>query len=236
LQAVEQELKLPKTELLLQEQATPRSRPSGDDETRVRAPQHVSPHREPLAKPAQAPERARVATPQAAPDATVRRPPIAVTSEPSSARLDESTASGRRRTRKGVLVAAAILVAAVGAVVVIALVGGSPKTPTADRPTTGERVVPQQIGLSAPPGTPVVSGRRATPTTAAFRWRYANPVADDSFRWQSSGTAAKSTRGTATRRELDVPLRRGATVCLSVQVIRSDGSDPSAFSPPVCVH
>jgi hypothetical protein len=228
LRAIEQEQQLPLTPLTLLEDVAPRraARTEGADETRVRTPQTVA--AQPVRAAPSRRERERVMPEPVALDATMERPrPV----EERAPEQGPSPPAGRRR-----VVALAAVGAAVVAAVVIGVVLSSGGNPHAAAPP--ERVVRQSVGLTASPGTPIVQAsapvRKGASSLVTFHWRgYANELNTDTFVWRRSGSVAPA-HGTATAPSLRVAVARGKTACLSVQVIRNDGSSPSEFSDPVC--
>jgi serine/threonine protein kinase len=255
LQAVEQEQRLPLTPLLVPEEPSEPLRtnePPGGDETRVRGHQSVDAqpvlegdathrrgHGRPLitsvAQPGlpsgdgRRPERQRAPAPVLPPAAGTVRRPSPISSEASAPGAPEIAS---RPSRRGLLVMLAVAIAVAAAAAVALTQGGGaggPPTPTVVTP------VPQEVFSGAPPGTPTVVAR-AAPGAVRFSWpRYANAETGDSFRWRVSGSG-HIRRGATSSPRLTLRAASGASLCLSVQVLRAVGTAPSALSDPTCAQ
>lgn len=226
LQAVEQELRLTRTEIVLAaEETTMRVADAlpAPDETRLK-PQQVSPTAE--ATEARAPV---VATPSvreatqlrgdltspravgrdADPDTQLR--PAADGGAPSAA--PEGTS--RRAPRWGALLAAAVLVVVVGTVAVLQLAGGGVRTAAPEGPVSAP---PPELGRRVPdPGAATVTATRSG-GSVTFAWTYDHALPDDHFLVVvDDGTPRPVDQPTLT---LDSTER----TCAKVRVLREDGS------------
>ena len=149
-------------------------------------------------------------------------------------------AAGTERARPSGRVLA---VAAGGLVVIVAAVafftlgpgaGQSPSNPTRAAAPTASGGEQNALGPGATaPGQPTVTARSAGGTQVRFSWKYANPAAGDTFRWQRVSGTAGPAGGASTKPELLVSLSPGQSVCVEVEVRRSNGQASNA-SPPVC--
>ena len=231
LQVIEQELRLPRTEIVVAEEvARPSGPDGGGDETRMQGPQLLV---------AQAPEgqtpvtedlRTRRRTPavrgvNAPEDATVHRPGTSL--EHPEVEGDEQP-SGRRWLGWAAL--ALILVVLVS--VTWLLAGGL--RPEA-RPTTTPSfsAPPPDPGAAVPPpGRPVIKGVR-NGTVVTFTWTYANPLASDEFYYRLAVNGPQRTVSDPWLRLPDQP--KGKRVCIWVRVHRASGADPSRTSTKGCV-
>jgi len=253
LQAIEQEQHLPLTPLTLAgESAAGRPSPSvGADSTRIRSPQTVvaqpeaedTGRRPPMSvasvrasSSAPAPpaprQRERVVLTSPAAEGTVRVPRLVVPVEEESAAEPPPRRLG---TRRRLIAGAVVVIVLAGAGAILFSQGSSPTSAGTPAGLAGDQSPAQNVAAAASPGTPDV---RVSTTKAGrvvvFRWGgYANALTSDTFRWKRSGSG-KPSRGVATRSTLQVPVTKGDVACLSVQVIRSDGSSPSDFSDVAC--
>ncbi|HEV7204983.1 MAG TPA: serine/threonine-protein kinase [Jatrophihabitans sp.] len=236
LQAVEQELQLPRTEIVVTTEA-------GDAPTPGEGPQLWQSAPATVARPASF-------SPQGSAPPAVNPPPPPTTARPAAyavqggapTRYAPSSAPGAARTeadgraRRGplVLVAGGVLLVGVLAVVIgFAVTGGSGKPkPIATVSNGVDTQDAGQLGENLPPGRPTVTGTRASAGVLVFRWTYSAALPSDTFEWREVGT---SRRGVVTE-----PLLRlsdpGGSHCVQVRVVRIDGSNASAtFSPKGCV-
>jgi serine/threonine protein kinase len=260
LQAIEQEQHLPLTALILVDDAADRpaatNRPRDADDTRVRPLQTIEAQpvrtsdttrnrsvvardlitsvgdprgKSPASSPAPQGRRARTPAPAAAAlEGTIHvSRPIAEAED----RAGDTTSHRARHARWGIAAAtAAIGLAATG---VFVLSDGSTDPTASPSPEVTE---PQSIPIASSPGTPLVRATRADARHVQFSWSgYANQKATDTFRWRQSGTG-KPRQGVAAKPILRVTAPEGSQVCLTVQVVRSDGSAPSNASDVTCAQ
>lgn len=229
LQAIEQEMRLPRTplELASAEHHNNQARASdGGDRTQVRAPQRISPD---TALPPVSPASGAAfnADPAAQETRRSNRPvaPIAAYDEQVIGQTvlrgapEDPTITPPPTTPKR-----SILVVAVGLVVVAAIAGISwvvltQPPPQRPEPTVAVTAPPPEIEQPVPaPGAPVVSCRRKS-TTVRCSWTYSNALPDDQFEWRPAGSNQR------------IPTKRAAVsftsqspACIEVRVIRKDGS------------
>jgi serine/threonine protein kinase len=256
LQAVEQELRLPRTELNLpdQEPATDwtqrRAASTTPDATRVK-PRVVDPD-----GPAQHPDRTvrrpsgagfGLRTPPAGtyqqarpyepppvdPVAAVRLPaeplPDRTIQRPSArpTELAEPAATpAGRRSRRQVWTIAAVALVVAGGIGVAVSLGGSPPAGTPDAVPTDE--ARDQDPAAGLVGTPIVSVRRIGPNYH-FSWQVdPAPQPGDSFVWRNLGTGEeKPVAGTS----LNLPVS-GGNICIEVSVRRAN--TPPSWSIKAC--
>ncbi|MDQ2797139.1 MAG: protein kinase [Actinomycetota bacterium] len=256
LQSVEQELTLPRTEIVVTTEAG-----HGVDETNEppmghsTAPSTVA---RPLAVSPQTPLTYRAAEPGGAVDAppTNARPETYAAQYGSKAPtrygpgdirssvrstatvpVQPKPATSRRRS-PALLVAGAVVVAGVAVGVGFAVTGTGSNAPDQPKSTVSQTAGTQNAALPGeqiPPGTPKVTGRRVTSGVAVFTWGYSAPQPGDTFAWRETRGTRRT--GTAPAPTLRLPVARGNTpTCIQVRVIRSDGTNASAtFSPEGCI-
>lgn len=256
LQQIEQELRLPRTELQVvsAEEEPSEVRDSAGDATQVRAR---------AAAPAPAPAKsghsrwapARAPAPETKPrapqlaDATVRRhtaepvargrsPRRAVEStatvlRPKIAGPEPETRSDRPVRRWMVIAAAGVVIATAAAILIVLQFGRSTGTDAKPRGATStELPSPQPDAL--PPGKPAVTGHRLNPSAVTFTWSYSAQLGSDTFRWQ---TPDGSQSGVVQQPEVTLTVPAGTAVCVQVKVIRADGSNAAPeWSPEGCVN
>ena len=87
-------------------------------------------------------------------------------------------------------------------------------------------------GASAP-GEPTVTAAGAGGTQVTFSWRYGNPAAGDTFRWQRVSGTAGTAGGVLAKPQLVVSLPQGQALCVVVEVRRA-GGQASEASQPAC--
>lgn len=247
LQEIEVEQRLQATELTLigeSVRAVARSRTAvAADPTRIRAPQVVEaqPPRAPTSSAviSRAPATADTASPRVSRrgpevprhDTQVKAPKyVEPEAEPELSVPTSAPAVAVRSVRRTLIVAFGGLLV-VGVVGAVLLTRGGPATGK----TAASTPTPHDVFVTATPGTPAVQVSLAPDgRSAVFRWGgYANALTSDTFRWRRSGSGT-AREGVATSPSLRVKVPRSGVVCLSVQVIRNDGSSPSTFSPVVC--
>ncbi len=161
---------------------------------------------------------------------TVRRPVRPESVTPPGPPTPEPPARSRSAPAAGIVAGCVLVIAAIGAAVILSHHGG--QTATGAGPSAGHSQSALGPGITAP-GTPAVVVTRAG-HRLRFHWTYGNHAAGDTFRWHrvsgGSGPAAGSTTGTTLL--LAAPHRR--SVCITVQVVRANGSQASDPSTPAC--
>ena len=93
----------------------------------------------------------------------------------------------------------------------------------------GSAIVPPAF-----PGTPTVVATSAGGGKVRFDWTYANHARGDVFRWHRVSAGSGLAFGSTTTPTLLLPWPKGKNVCITVQVVRADGSDASAQSQARC--
>ncbi len=230
LQVIEQELRLPRTEIVVAEElATPSGPDGGGDETRMQGPQLLSGQTPTGRTPATEDLRTRRRTPavrgvNAPEDATVHRPGTSL----EHPELEGDQPSGRR----WVGWVALTLVAAVLAGAIWAVAGGlRPEARPTATPTFTEPP-PDPGSTVPPPGRPAIKGVRDG-TTVTFTWTYANPLASDEFYYLLAEGERPRTVTEPWLKLADQP--RGAPVCIWVRVHRASGQDVARSYEKGCV-
>ena len=231
LQVIEQELRLPRTEIVVAEEVAGPSGPdAGGDETRMQGPQLLAaqtpsghtPPTEDLRTRRRTPEVRGVNGPE---DATVHRPAISLEHELAD---DEQ----QRTPRRGLIWLAVIVAVALVGVGVWAATGGV--RPEA-RPTASpihSDPPPDPGTAELPPGRPAITGSRDG-ATVTFRWTYANSLPTDSYFYRLSETGTPRPLAEPWLRLTDQP--RDKQVCLWVRVKRASGRDASRTFEKGCV-
>jgi serine/threonine protein kinase len=256
LQAVEQEQRFARTDIVVQGHGTTNTPARngdgpGPDRTRLRAPTRVA-AQAPLVSSAPTPVPPSRVRPESADPPTLARP---VRPTPPSGPADNrpraaagagAPATVRRpaapepappepaRTRRGLrrpYVLAAAVVVAVAAVVVGVLLsrGGGPARHAGDPPSTVDSAdldLPDTAG-AAPSVTASVDATRHTVT---FTWHTTQP-AGGSFAWWPAGSPAQAKRTGAS--SVTLPATDPHSVCIQVEYITSGGST-TAVSAAVC--
>ncbi len=206
LQRIEQEQRLPLTQIVVPDDArhgaSVRSPDADDDATRIRTPTRIS-----------------------------AQGHAAAGTGPVLAHLGEEprpvAAPSRRRSTVPYAIAGLVVLVVVAVIVGMHVVGRSSRDPSAAAPTptdTGQLVVPL-----TPPGTPLVRASRAA-TKVTFSWTYDSPLASDSFLWRVTGAA--TTHRVDTPRV--TVAGSAAPTCIQVEVFRQDGTGKSAWSKSTC--
>lgn len=234
LQAIEQELRLPRTPLELAEVEAPErpSQPSvGADRTQVRSPQVISPVTGQTMATVVPPDAAineptRRANRRVAPVAafdpsveghTVLRPAQQGVPQPAPEPIPP-TGTGRRVLAIGLGV---LVLAVIGTIIWVVAT-----TPVPVRPDPTPSITEQAPDINAPvpaPGAPVVTCKRQG-TTVTCEWTYSNALPNDQFDWRLAGT----TQTTSTDKPVAVINNAPAGVCVEVKVIRFDGTNVPA--------
>ncbi len=231
LQVIEQELRLPRTEIVVAEEvAGPSASDAGDDQTRMQGPQLLAaqtptgqtPPTEDLHTRRRTPQVQGVNGPE---DATVHRPATS---------LEHDLADDEQRRPSRVLVWLGGLVAAglVAAGIWVATGGVRPEA----RPTTSpihSEPVPDPGSAEPPPGKPKIVGERAG-AVVTFRWTYANPLPTDSYFYKLTENGQPRPVAEPWLRLPDQP--RDKQVCLWVRVKRASGHDASRTFEKGCVR
>jgi eukaryotic-like serine/threonine-protein kinase len=237
LQAIEQELRLPRTPLELantEHLAPSLPGPATSDRTQVRSPQvlGVTPVMPTTTAPdgfapvedvaAMATRRSnRRVTPVGTFDPgvegrTVLRAPGLEPVGPAVV-VPEHVGGGKRALLIGLGV---VILAVLG--VVIWQVVTAPKPVRPDPPVTISESPPDVGQSSAPPGKPEVSCRAGNQQVTCA-WTYANPLPNDQFLWRTAGTT--DTNPVITKPEVVVPTQ-ASHFCIEVKVYRFDGTNP----------
>lgn len=153
------------------------------------------------------------------------------------ARGHRRDAEGARQGRRTMATAGAgVLLVAVAAGAYLTLGRGHGQSPqaTASGQTTATAGAQSALGPGASaPGEPTVTAGSAGATQVRFSWKYANPVAGDTFRWRRVSGTAGAAGGVLARPQLVVSVPRGQALCVVVQVRRA-GGQASEPSQPTC--
>jgi hypothetical protein len=234
LQAVEQERRLPLTQIVLaadEPAAQEGIADSDSDATRVRGAERLDPM--PGAAPAAPPRRHRQLPADVPATATRARSGVA----PSPAAADDtgiSVAADRSRSARLIGLAAAVVLVIAAVSIAVAWPhhnSGSTAAGTVKSGRRGESALGPAISA---PGTPTVAVTRLSARQVRFRWTYANRAAGDVFRWRRVNDGTGPAVGTTTKPDLLLAVARGKSVCITVQVVRADGSQASTASTPAC--
>ena len=230
LQVIEQELRLPRTEIVVAEDlATPTGPDAGGDETRMQGPQLLAAQAPSGTTPPTEDLRTRRRTPavrgvNAPEDATVHRPATS---------LEHPELEAEQRPARRWVGWVALLVIALVAAGAVWLVGGGLR-PQA-RPTasaTFTQPPPDPGNTVPPPGRPSVKGVRDG-TEVTFTWTYANPLPSDEFYYLLEQGQRPNTVKEPWVKLTDRP--RGQQVCIWVRVHRVSGQDASRSYEKGCV-
>lgn len=232
LQAIEQELRLPRTALELANEdhisPTPRM-PAVSDRTQVRAPQVLdSPSLSPVTGPgpvgfAPSADADSLATRRAVQKmAPINSYDEGVEGETqlrnlSPAPPEEVPEVPPAAPRRALVIGLAAAVLAVIAAVVWVVV----TVPQPDRstPTITVAELPPDVNQPvAPPGTPQISCSKQN-TTVTCTWVYSNPLPNDRFEWRRYGSTQRTPTNVA-----KASFQSDTTACIEVKVFRNDGS------------
>jgi serine/threonine protein kinase len=234
LQSIEQEQRLPLTQIVLAADQPPAAgaMTDGDVEaTRVRGTQRVDPMPDRRADNPQKRQRQMLAE---RPAAATQAPPGIVPAEPpdDDASGSQSPSSARRVRMVGL--AAAVIAVLAGIAVALSV----PRHGPAHRSPGGPGSPGRSQGAIGPggsaPGMPSVVATRVGSSELQFRWTYANPASGDVFRWHRVSGGSGQASGTTSKPELQLAAAKGQSVCITVQVVRADGSQASSPSAPAC--
>lgn len=229
LQSIEQELRLPRTQLELAAAAhlAAPSRPvNGADRTQVRAPQRISPDTGSSAtwstggNTELSDSQTRRSNRKLGPIAPYEDQVVGATvmrGEP----VPEVPAPEASVARPALIITLGLAVlVALGVIVWIVVAQPIPPRP---EPTVSVPAPPPDIDEPvAPPGTPVVSCDRHSGTVTCS-WSYTNALPDDQFEWRIAGSSTRVPTGQA-----KASFASDGPACIDVKVFRHDGS----YAPP----
>ena len=208
---------------------------AAEDPTRARGAARV----DPWGSAAPAPPRRRRQLPAETPEAaTGIRPAVAWPAAPAAAEAGDADAAdiaaapaeGHRGRVIGAAVGGILVLAAIVAAVAL---HGHPAGPVPVSPT-GSSTSQSAIGDDTAPGTPDVTFAREGAGEVRFRWTYANREEGDVFRWQRVSGGTTPAAGVTTKPTLVLAAAGGQSVCITVEVVRADGSFASTLSKPAC--
>ena len=156
---------------------------------------------------------------------TVLRPRVTTIDVPAG---PDPVATGRDKT---LLIGGAVLVLVLAAVIGAFLMGrgkgGGTPAPTSSALSTTDAGAGEDV---LPPGPVTVTAARAD-ARVTFTWTYSAMLESDEYRWQVQGGAEGTAKDPTT--VVDAPSE--APVCLSVIVVRVDGSSATKdWSKPAC--
>lgn len=232
--AVEEELHLPRTPLVISQQV--------DQEAKAPARPGGAPARPgavDVAPPSARLQRARplgADLPGAATDpAAMRGRAIGLeASAPSGSRSGTALTpppAGNRGRRLGVAAGLGALLLAGGAAYLAWPDGNQPATPPA---TVSDSAPPGGLGnddATLLPGTVEVSGERRG-ERLVFTWDYAGLLESDSYRWRTDDDR----EGVVSTPKLTLDAPNGERVCLEVLVVRANGTSTQEYSSPSCAE
>jgi serine/threonine protein kinase len=262
LQAIEQEMRLARTEIVvLTDEQTRSVHRTGDtaaeEATYLKAPARipsptVSPVSSPLprrASPAETGRRPVSPPPPSYVEAepAVDRPAPMKAGSPTPPTIHRptiptagevpptgGTAPHDSGKRRWLIVGAITAVVCVSLIVGVVLSRGGGK---GDQPSTSTNSIapqdPANAGEDIAPGDVELAGKRVGPATVKFTWTYSASRPTDTFAWRTRD-GAKS--GTVSTPELTVADATGTQMCIQIKVFRADGSNGSvSWSPATCV-
>ncbi len=212
--------------------AAPRVAPATET-TRARGVARIEP--QPAAFTAGPPERHRQMPAEVPEAATIMRSPLA---RPTGAAADVSTAdplaAGRSIPVLAVTLGAILVIAVIAVIgVVLALTRHAP--PPTSAPASSSDPNPIAPGGDVlTPGPPDIKVTRTSGGELSFRWTYVNREANDRFIWRRVSNGIGAADGTTTQPSLQLAAPGGGSVCITVRVVRGDGSQTSATSAPAC--
>ncbi|MFT3861071.1 serine/threonine-protein kinase [Micropruina sp.] len=230
LQVIEQELRMPRTEIVVAEEVAAPSGSARGDETRMQGPQLLAAQGVSGDTPPTENLRTRRRTPavrgvNAPEDATVHRPATSL-EHPG---LDDGEASGARRW---VAWTALLLVVLLAGGVVWALAGGiRPQARPTALPSFSEPP-PDPGNTAAPPGRPSIKGVRDG-ASVTFTWTYANALPSDTFYYRLSPNEQARTVAEPWLKLTGQPTDQ--QVCIWVRVHRASGADAARSFEKGCV-
>lgn len=238
LQAIEQELRLPRTQLVLaaDESGSTVGRSSLLDATRVQGPQRVHAQDE---RPVSHTPPPRMVDDDSG---TVRRLPTIMAGSGSGYLDDEGKTIHRTPVTEAPVdvepqehsrpwlwwVLGALVVAGLAALVWV--LAFAPRTDPRPLPTVSESVVPPDPGIELPPGKLTFTTKRDG-STVVFNWTYDNKLSNDSYYWRTNETGPwqQSSEPTVTLR--DQPNDK---VCIWVRVHRFSGNNSTMTGTKGC--
>jgi hypothetical protein len=235
LQAIEQELRLPRTQIVvLEDTATgggrALARTQAAQPTRAKAPlQPIAVARsvsKTVRRSGTADSTASEKSVVSAPDGGAE-PSILQT---SPAEQPATTAPRRRAIQLTIVVVIALVAASIWTIDQHG--AGTPTvTPT---PQADAMDQPSALEADLPPGPPHIVAQRLSATTVRFTWTYDSALSDDAFVPLLNGRQLPSQHGAL----LDTEVTAGSPACLQLEIRRADGSHaPLEFLPRqgVCV-
>ncbi len=202
------------------------------DTTLVRGAGRVDPWTEaPLASPPRRHRQLPAETPEVA---TGIRPVLAQPglAQPAASAPDTGTAAAPARRRSprmaGIAIGGILVIAAAGAAIAYSgHVGQHAPAPVPTATSTSPNALGPGID---PPGAPDVTVTRDGAGELSFRWTYVHHAPGDVFRWHRLKGGTGLPYGTTAKPALLVAATRGQTVCITVQVLRTDGEGSSPSS------
>ncbi len=230
LQVVEQDLRLPRTEIVVaQDVAAPAGTDRTGDETRMQGPQLLDAQAPAGHTPPTEDLRTRRRTPavrgvNAPEDATVHRPGTSL----EHPEVEGDEAPGRRWVGW-----AAMLLVAVALAAVVWLVSGGlrPEARPTASPTFSQP--PPNPGNTVPPPGPLIIKGVRDGTDVTFTWTYANSLASDDFYYQLKKGQPPLRVAEPRLKLTDRPV--GTKVCIGVRVHRASGADAARTFEEGCV-
>jgi eukaryotic-like serine/threonine-protein kinase len=233
LQAIEQELRLPRTPLELANEEhvarTPRL-PPASDRTQVRAPQVLG---SPSFSPSTAPGPVGFAPVEDVASLATRRSakrvgPIdsydegvegatqlrGVTSPASPQEVPAPASAAPKRA-----LVAGLAVALLAVIVAVVWVVLATPPPVRSAPTVTVAELPPEVNQPvAPPGTPQITCIKQA-STITCTWAYSNPLPNDRFEWRRYGSSQRTPTDVA-----KASFQSDTAACIEVKVFRNDGS------------
>ncbi len=237
LQAIEQELRLPRTPLELADDAVPHMAAplTGPDRTQVRSPQRISAQTpaSPLTGSGITPGDAvgtRRSTPRVAPvnpfDAQVHGQTVL---RPVGVEPVEEAPAVSAPGKRWLLWALAVLV--LGVVIAVAFAVATLPAPVRAPVSAPVVEAPPEVGqVVPPPGIPQVDCRRKA-SKVTCSWTYSNPMPNDRFEWRIPGSEDRTPVN-----QPRVTLNGTTSSCIEVKVFRNDGSYVPADWTKGCVE
>ena len=255
MQAIEQELQLPRTQIMLARDgasAQGRSEPVlAADRTQVQAPQRTEPSQPGTPTGwGRAPEPGdRRSVPpdgETPPEPTAGRAPVPAANVSRYEEVIEPTRLASRVAAppehaapreerplpwRALLAVVTVLVLMVG--IGATLVLNDRGTKAATSATVSEAPPTVQVGGDVlPPGPVTIKGQRDA-GAVTFTWTYSAALDDDQYRYRLADGSVRNTR----ERSVTLTVPGGVEACLEVMVYRNDGSPGSRdWSPKVCVR